>query len=81
MFSNGLDHGFGPKLDIFLSSFFLSNLGQENVFYDILERQNAFVGLKNKMLKKTKNWDFSKEVSPWFWFKFGHFPSSYFWAI
>ena len=55
------------------SIFFLGNLGQENVFYDILERKNAFLGYKNKELKKSKNWDFSKGVSPWFWSKIGHF--------
>ena len=40
--------------------FILGNIGQENVFYDILERKNAFVGYKNKELEKSKNWDFSK---------------------
>ena len=35
--------------------FFLGNIGQENVFYDILERENAFVGYKNKKLKKSEN--------------------------
>ena len=28
----------------FLQLFFLGNLGQENVFYDILERKSAFLG-------------------------------------
>ena len=50
----GLTHGFGPKMAIF-STFFLGNIGQENVFYDILERKNAFVGYKNKKFKKSKN--------------------------
>ena len=27
---------------------FFGNIGQENVFYDILERKNAFLGYKNK---------------------------------
>ena len=45
---------------------FLGNIGQENVFYDILERNNAFLGYKNKKLKKSKNWPFSKQVYPWF---------------
>ena len=26
------------------------NIGQENVFYDILERKNAFLGYKNNKL-------------------------------
>ena len=32
--------------------FFLRNIGQENVFYDILERENAFLGYKNKKSRK-----------------------------
>ena len=34
---------------------FLGNKGQENVLYDILERQKAFLAYKNKKLKKSKN--------------------------
>ena len=30
----------------------LGNIGQENVFYDILERKNAFLGYKNSKFKK-----------------------------
>ena len=45
---------------IFPTFFFLGNIGQENVFYDILERKNAFLGYKNKKSKKSKNWQFSK---------------------
>ena len=52
---------------------FLGNIGQENVFYDILERKKAFLGYKNKKLKKSKNWHFSKGVNPWFWSKNRHF--------
>ena len=47
-------------------TFFLGNIGQENVFYDILERKNAFLGYKNEKCKKSKNWRFSKGVNPWF---------------
>ena len=54
VFAKGLTHGFGPKLAIF-PSFFLSIIGQENVFYDILERKNAFLGYKNSMFLKWKN--------------------------
>ena len=43
------------------------------MFYDILEQENAFPAYKNKKLKKSKNWDFSKGVNPWFWSKNGHF--------
>ena len=51
----------------------MENIGKENVFYDILERKNAFLGYKNKKVKKLKNWHFSKGVKPWFWSKHGHF--------
>ena len=39
-------------------------MGQENDFYDILERKNAFLGSNNKKFKKSKNWHFSKGVNP-----------------
>ena len=52
---------------------FLSNIGQENVFNNILERKNAFLGYKNKKFEKSKNSHFSKGVNPWFWFKNGLF--------
>ena len=39
----------------FFQLFFLGNIGQENVFNDILERKNAFLGYENKKLKKSKN--------------------------
>ena len=54
-FLKGLTHGFGPKMAIFCNFFFVGNISQENVFYDILERKNAFVGYKNKKFKKSKN--------------------------
>ena len=57
----------------FLNLFFCGNIRKENVFYDILERKNAFLGYKNKKLKKSKNWHFFKRVNPWFWSKNSHF--------
>ena len=39
----------------FFHLFFLGNIGQEKVFYGILERINAFLGNKNNMFKKSKN--------------------------
>ena len=59
-------------------SIFLGNLGQQNVFYDILEEKNAFAGYKTKKFKKSKNWHFSKGVNPWFWSKNGHFCNFFF---
>ena len=46
------------KLAIFFNFFFLDNIGQENVFYHLLERKNAFVGYKNKKFKKSKKFSF-----------------------
>ena len=42
---------------IFLN-FVLGNIGQEDVFYDILEWKSAFLGYKNKKFKKSKNCHF-----------------------
>ena len=39
----------------FFQLFCSVNIGQENVFYDILEGKNAFLGFKNKKLKKSKS--------------------------
>ena len=57
----------------FFQLFFFGNIGQESVFYDILERKNPFLAYKNKKFKKSKNWHFYKGVNPWFWSKNGHF--------
>ena len=43
---------------------------RQNVFGDILERKKVFLDSKIKKLKKSKNLDFSKRVSSWFWSKF-----------
>ena len=63
----------------FLELLFLGNIGQKNVFYDILERKNTFLGYKNKRFKKSKNWHFFNVVNPWFWSKNGHFCNFFFW--
>ena len=68
----GLTHCFWSKNGHF-SNFFLCNIGQENVFYDILERKNAFLGYKNKKFKQSRIWHFSKRINSWFWSKNGHF--------
>ena len=62
----------------FLNPFLLGNIGKENVFYDILQRKNVFLGYKNKKFKKSKNWDLSKGVDPWFWSKNSHFSNLFF---
>ena len=55
IFRKRLTHGFGPKNGHFSNFFLLGKIGQENVFYDIHERENAFVGYKNKKFKKSKS--------------------------
>ena len=77
IFPKELTHGFGPKMAMF-PTFFLRNIEQKNVFYDILKRKNAFLGYKNKKFKKSKIWHFSKGVIPWFWSKNGHFSNLFF---
>ena len=43
------------------------------MFYVILKGRNASLDYINKKLRKSKNWDFSKGVSPSFWSKIGNF--------
>ena len=76
-FSKGVNPCFWSKNGHF-SNFFLGNIGQENVFYDILERKNAFLDYKKKKFKKSKNWHFFKGVNPWFWSKNGPFFNFFF---
>ena len=61
--------------------YFLGNIGQENVFYEILERKKAFLLYKNKKVNRSKNWHFSKGVNPWFWSKNGLFFHFFFLGI
>ena len=56
----------------FFQLFSIGNIGQENVFYDILERKNDFLDYKDKKFKKSKNSHFSKGVNPRFWSNNGH---------
>ena len=72
-FSKGVSPWFWFENDHFFNFLFLGNIGREHVFYDILEWKSAFLGLKNKKFKKSKNWHFSKGVSQWFWSKNDHF--------
>ena len=57
---------------------FLGNITQEYVFYDILKRKNAFLGYKNKKLKRSKNRHFSKGVNPRLWSKNWQFSNFFF---
>ena len=79
-FSKGVNPWFWSKMAIF-PTFFLRNIDQENVFHDILERKNAFLGYKKKKFKKWKKWHVSKGVNQWFWSKNGHFSNFFFYGI
>ena len=54
-FSKGVNPWFWSKNGHFSNFFFFDKIGQENVFYDILERRNAILGYKNNKFKKSKN--------------------------
>ena len=55
-FSKGVNPWFWSKMALFSICFFFSgDIGQENVFYDILERKNPFLVYKNKKFKKWTN--------------------------
>ena len=66
---------FWSKNGHFSNFYFLGNTGQENVFYDILERKNVFLGYKNKTFKKLKNWHFPKGLTHGFNPKMASFPT------
>ena len=72
-FSKGVSPWFWCKIGNFFMFFNLGKIYHKNVFHDVQERKNAFLGYENKKFKKSKNWDFSKGVSRWFWSKIGNF--------
>ena len=69
IFPKRFTYGFGPKMATF-SSFFLGNIGHENVFYDILEQKTPFQAINTTGSKSRKihifpmvlvqEWSFSK---------------------
>ena len=74
-FLKGLTHGFGPKMAIFPIFFFLGNIDQENVFYDIFELKNAFLGTKSRSWKSRKIDVFLKGLTHGFGSKIAIFPT------
>ena len=52
-FSKGFKPWFWSKHGLF-SNFFLGNIGQENMFYDILELKNVFLCVKKIEVQKVK---------------------------
>ena len=77
-FSKGVNPWFWSKNDHFCNFFLLGKIGQENVFDDILERKNAFLGYKNKKFKKLKNCLFPKGLTHGFGQKMTFFLTSFF---
>ena len=74
-FSKGVNPWFWSKNGHFANLFFLGNIGLENILYNILERKNASLGYKNKMLKKSKNCIFANWWTQAFGPKMAIFPS------
>ena len=58
----------------FLLFFILCIIVQQNVFYDILEGRNPFLGYKNKKFKKSKITIFPKGLVHGFGSKLAVFP-------
>ena len=59
----------------FFQIIFLGIIGQENVFYDIPEGKNAFLGYKNKKFKKSKMAIFPKGLTHGLCQKMAIFPT------
>ena len=62
----------------FFQLFFLGNIRQEHVFYDILEGENAFLGNKQKRFKKPKSDIFRKGLTHGCGPKMAIFPTFFF---
>ena len=77
-FSKVVNPWFWFKNGHFANFFFLANVAQGNVLYDILERKNAFLGYKNKKLKSRKIDIFPKGLTHGFGPKMAIFPTFFF---
>ena len=62
----------------FFQLFFLGNIGQENVFYDILHRKNAFGAYQKKSSKSRKTDFFPKGLTHSSGPKLAIFPTFFF---
>ena len=58
--------------------YFLGNIGQENVFYDILERKRPFYAIKARSSKSRKIDIFRKRLTHGFGPKMAIFPTFFF---
>ena len=78
IFPKGLTYGFRPKMAILSNFFFLGNIAQENVLYDILQRKNSFLGYKTKNSKSRIIDIFPKGLTNGFGPKMAIFPNFFF---
>ena len=78
IFRKGLTRGFGTKMAIFPSFFFLAIQTRKMSFTIFQNEKNAFLGYKNKKLKKSKNLHFCRVVNPEFWSKNCHYSNIFF---
>ena len=62
----------------FFQLFFLGNIGKKNVFDDIVERENAFVGYKTRSSKSRKIAILPKGLTHGFGPKMAIFPTFFF---
>ena len=77
-FSKRVNPRFWSKTDHFCNFIFLGNIGQENVFYDILERKKTILGYKKRSSKTRKIAIILKELTHGFCSKLAIFPTSFF---
>ena len=78
VFLQGLTHRFWTIMAFVATSFFLSKIGQENVFYDILKRKNHFLGYQKTRSKSRKIGIIRKRLTHGFGPKMAIFPTSLF---
>ena len=70
------------KVEIFSMFLFLAKSASKMYYFDdnySRKKKKEFLDSKIRKLKKSKNQDFSKGVSPWLRKKFEIFPCFYFW--
>ena len=80
-FPKGVNPWFWSKSGRFSTFFGGGNIGQVNVFSDILNRKNAFVAYKKKKLKSQKTDIFLKGLTHGFGLKMAVFPTFIFYVI
>ena len=79
-FSKGVNPWFWSENGPFSNFYFLCNIGQENVFYDILEqKKKPFYAIKIRILKSLKIDNFPKGLTHGFGRKMALFPTFFFW--